>query len=206
MYHFLYKTTNNITEQYYYGIHSTRDITDAYLGSGIRLKHNIRKYGRSNFTRKIIRLFDSGQEALRAEAILVNNNMLDDPLCLNLTMGGHGQSRVSRSTTAKRISITLKERGIGFSREAIMKSADNRRGKTLTQNHISKMRLASTGRKHTAETLKKMSEAQKTWNINNPGARKGFEQTNLQKDRAREAMHRRWHVGRDIVSRNCAFC
>ena len=35
-YHFIYKTTNIITERYYYGMHSTDNLEDGYLGSGKR--------------------------------------------------------------------------------------------------------------------------------------------------------------------------
>ena len=34
-YHYLYKITNNITSEYYYGVHSTDDINDGYFESGI---------------------------------------------------------------------------------------------------------------------------------------------------------------------------
>lgn len=33
-YHFLYKTTNLLNSKVYYGMHSTNDLNDGYLGSG----------------------------------------------------------------------------------------------------------------------------------------------------------------------------
>lgn len=206
MYHFLYKTTNNLTGQYYYGVHSTKNIDDRYLGSGIRLKNNIGKYGRANFTRTIIRVFASGREALRAEADLINTEMLLDPLCLNLTMGGQGQPRMAEGAVCDKISETAKLRGIKPSRNAIMKSADRRRGVALSPEHREKIRQASLHRSHTPEEIDKIKKSLKLYHENNTPHWIGFSQSDLQKSRAREAMHRRWHTSRSIVSPSCEFC
>ena len=49
MYHYFYKITNRINGHYYYGVHSTSDIDDGYMGSGKRLKHAKNLYGIENF-------------------------------------------------------------------------------------------------------------------------------------------------------------
>jgi hypothetical protein len=43
IYIFTYKTINKINNKYYIGVHSTNDIKDGYLGSGVALKRAIRK-------------------------------------------------------------------------------------------------------------------------------------------------------------------
>lgn len=56
MYGFIYETTNNINNMKYIGkkIYDKNGYWKTYLGSGIYLKRAIEKYGKNNFTRKII--------------------------------------------------------------------------------------------------------------------------------------------------------
>jgi hypothetical protein len=52
MKHYIYKTTNLITKEYYIGKHSSQNIeNDNYLGSGLLLTRSIKKHGRENFKR-----------------------------------------------------------------------------------------------------------------------------------------------------------
>jgi hypothetical protein len=89
-YHYLYKTTNLINGKYYYGMHSTNNINDSYLGSGKRLRYSIRKYGKDNFKREIIKMFDSREELVQGEIDLITNDLVQDKLCMNLKPGGDG--------------------------------------------------------------------------------------------------------------------
>ena len=58
MYYYFYKITNNINGKYYYGVHSTTNINDDYMGSGKYLHRAYNKYGQSNFTKEIIKYLD----------------------------------------------------------------------------------------------------------------------------------------------------
>jgi len=89
-YHFLYKTTNLINEKYYYGIHSTKNIKDGYLGSGKYLRRSINKYGEENFKIEIIKFFDNREELLKKEKEFVNEKVIKDKNCMNLRTGGFG--------------------------------------------------------------------------------------------------------------------
>ena len=87
-YHYLYRITNQITGEYYYGVHSTNDLKDYYFGSGSKLYENIRQYGRENFIKENLEFFSSRKQLMNAEKNLVTNEMLADPKCLNVILGG----------------------------------------------------------------------------------------------------------------------
>ena len=53
-YHYFYKITNLLNEHFYYGIHSTDNLDDGYMGSGKRLHYAYKKYGMQNFKKEIM--------------------------------------------------------------------------------------------------------------------------------------------------------
>lgn len=89
-FHYIYKTTNLIKNTYYIGMHSTDIVEDGYFGSGKRLKYEIEKYGIENFSKTILHFESNRKELALKEKELINEEILSDPLCLNLMYGGHG--------------------------------------------------------------------------------------------------------------------
>lgn len=89
-FHFIYRTTNMVNGRHYTGLHSTDDLEDGYLGSGKRFGYELNKYGRENFKREILEFLPSRAELKAREKTIVNEEMLKDPLCLNLKLGGEG--------------------------------------------------------------------------------------------------------------------
>ena len=71
-YHVIYKTTNNLNNKIYIGYHSTDNLTDDYLGSGKILNEAINKYGIQNFSKEILYVFPTKEEALEKEKEIVN--------------------------------------------------------------------------------------------------------------------------------------
>ena len=58
-YNYIYIITNTLDGKIYIGKHSTDDLNDGYLGSGIHIKRAIKKYGKENFTKEILAYTDT---------------------------------------------------------------------------------------------------------------------------------------------------
>lgn len=89
-YHYFYKITNNINGHFYYGVHNTNNLDDGYMGSGKLLHRAYKKYGIENFTKQILKYFDTSKQAFEYEAEVVNEDLVNDPNCYNISIGGNG--------------------------------------------------------------------------------------------------------------------
>jgi len=89
-YHFIYKTINVLTGRYYFGMHSTDNLDDGYLGSGKRLRYSIRKYGKENHIREIVEFVDNRNKLIQREREIANKNEVVKEECLNMKVGGDG--------------------------------------------------------------------------------------------------------------------
>lgn len=89
-YHYIYRTTCKVTGNFYVGMHSTSNLEDDYLGSGIRLWRSIRKHGKENHFREILEFCENRTSLKDREREIVNEKFLEDPKCMNLKPGGHG--------------------------------------------------------------------------------------------------------------------
>ena len=90
MYYTIYKTYNLINGKEYIGKHQTKNINDEYIGSGKYLKRAITKYGKENFIKDIIYVFNTELEMNFKEKELVNKEYIDFKLSYNLCPGGKG--------------------------------------------------------------------------------------------------------------------
>ena len=87
-YHYFYKITNNVNGHFYYGVHNTDDLDDGYMGSGKRLQFAYKKYGIDNFSKEIIKFFDTSKEAFEYESDVVTENLVKEASCYNCELGG----------------------------------------------------------------------------------------------------------------------
>ena len=87
-YNYFYKITNNLNGNFYYGIHSTNSLDDGYMGSGLKLKRAYKKYGIENFSKEILKFFDTREELSDYEAEAVTEILVNDPTCYNTSLGG----------------------------------------------------------------------------------------------------------------------
>lgn len=93
MCYIIYKTTHIPTDMYYIGKHhQTIDDPysfDGYYGSGTLLKQYLKsKEERKNLKRETLFWFETEEEAFKKEAEIVNEELLKDPKCMNLIVGG----------------------------------------------------------------------------------------------------------------------
>lgn len=162
-YHFIYKTTNQINGKFYVGMHSTDDPNDGYLGSGYKLRRSINKYGNENFKMEILEFFDNRKLLVERERDLVNEELLKDPMCMNLVFGGNGGF----------ISVDGYKKGAKRMNEVLWSNPDwvakkRKLSKEYATNNptgFAATRIGGgmywAGKTHTEETKRKMSEAKK---------------------------------------------
>lgn len=97
-YHYFYKITNKINGHFYYGIHSTNNLNDGYMGSGKRLHKAYLKYGIENFFKEIKKFFDTREEAAQYEAEMVTESSILDSNCYNIILGGEKNTTMGTAT------------------------------------------------------------------------------------------------------------
>ena len=90
MHHIIYKTSCVATGKYYIGMHSTDDLDDGYLDSGSLVLKSIQVHGVNNHTREVLESLPSRTDLIKREREIVTAELVLDPLCLNLTVGGEG--------------------------------------------------------------------------------------------------------------------
>jgi hypothetical protein len=141
-YHFTYKVTNTKNDEYYFGMHSTQNLNDGYLGSGNRIKRSIKKHGKEFFNLEILSFFETRKLLIEAEKKLIILEILNDPLCLNLTLGGQGGnthewSKESREKSSKKLKNRINNWGNKVSKalkgkkppvDRVLRAANSRRG------------------------------------------------------------------------------
>jgi hypothetical protein len=73
-------------------MHSTDNLEDGYVGSGKRLWHSINKHGKENHVCQILEFLPDRKSLVEREKEIVNQEMLNEELCMNLRVGGEGGS------------------------------------------------------------------------------------------------------------------
>jgi hypothetical protein len=94
--HFLYMTTCTVTGKYYVGMHSTDQVDDGYLGSGLVLDRSVKKHGADAHKREILEFYPDRSTLTAKEALVVGEALLSDPLCMNLRGGGAGEEGMEK--------------------------------------------------------------------------------------------------------------
>lgn len=162
----VYKTTNIINGRYYIGKHKTSNPNDSYLGSGRLLKNAIAKYGKKNFKKEILKIFDCEDDAFDYEQKIVNESLTSDPDSYNLSTGGLGGR--THSTVSKEMMSESKKGCVPWNKGISSKewmtdeqyaiSVNNLTKRVINSEEIEKRKQSRKGYKPSDETKKKTSE------------------------------------------------
>jgi hypothetical protein len=163
MYHTVYKITNIINGMIYIGKHSTNNLNDDYMGSGKALNEDYDEYGIENFTKEILFIFETEDEALEKEREIVNYEFIYKNDNYNLAIGGGTLELTEEKRKEKNRKAALKMNEINWNDPEFIKRAKKRSSNTFKKLHKEgKVKPFDwTGKKHTKESKKKMSKSHK---------------------------------------------
>ena len=177
-YHYIYKTTCLVNRKYYVGMHSTSDLEDGYLGSGRRIWLSILKHGKENHTREILEMLEDRSSLKERERELVNEEMLQDPMCMNLMIGGDG-GFISVEQQAKRSSaggLAAKSKLAELHKDPIWKKNRVEAISKAVKLAVLEGRLKTdtfTGKSHSTKTLIQMQKSHKGKHIGSKNSQYG---------------------------------
>jgi hypothetical protein len=177
MFYTVYRTTNLVNGKYYFGVHKTDNPEDGYLGSGTYIKHAVAKYGFEKFRKGVLFVFDetNAAAAFAKEDELIQCYRGRDPLCMNLRRGGDGgfdyiNRELSGEWRVRAAAITnskVREKRRLDPAYALQDTQQRRVNGSYSRTVESRKQTAErtrkvwTGRSHSLETKRKMSEARK---------------------------------------------
>jgi group I intron endonuclease len=160
----VYKITNKINGKVYIGKHQTKNPYDTYMGSGRAIKHAMKEYGKENFEKEVLFIFDKSVEMDDKERELVNETFISTDKNYNLGVGGEGGphflGKKHSEETKKRLSEKMKGNKISDeSRKKISESNRTRKISEDTKRKLSeKAKLRYRG-EHSEEIRTKISES-----------------------------------------------
>lgn len=165
MKHIIYQITNKINDKIYVGAHSTEDINDGYMGSGIAIKHAQAKYGMEYFIKEILYIFDTREDMYEKEREIVTLEFINRPDVYNMGVGGRGAPMAL----------------IGWTDEQRKKISENTSRAMQTPEMREFMRNSRIGKENSEESNRKRSETIKAMYADHPMNRKGSKITDAHK-------------------------
>ena len=208
-YHYIYKITCKITTRFYVGMHSTDNLEDNYMGSGTRLGHSKRKHGIENHVIEILEFLPNRSSLKDREREIVNEQFIQDPLCMNLQLGGGGgfsseEHQLKCSFAGgKANALKLKTNPEHFKNFGTKISVIKKN--MFKEGVLNFKPLDWTGRKHSEESKQKMREyasqriGDKNSQFGTCWITNGLENSKIKKT---ETIPDGWKLGRTIIKNN----
>lgn len=160
-YHYIYKITRIKDGRYYIGMHSTDNEEDGYFGSGKLITRSIRKHGKEAHIKEILEFLDNRELLKKREAELVNEECLNDPLCMNLVLGGSGGSSVGKLgglASAKSAKWTVEKR-----KECVKKSHETFANHKKEDPEFAALIFAEKSKKSKSNNERRKANSEKIW-------------------------------------------
>ena len=152
-YYGIYKITNLLNGKMYIGQHTTTNIDDGYMGSGIRIQRAIKKYGKENFRKEWLMFCEDEEELNYMERVYVDQTWVDRSDTYNLNLGGDCQRHSEQ--TRKKISLAQKGKkekypspmkGKRFSKEVRKHMSEAHKGYKQTDEHRKNISASNIGK------------------------------------------------------------
>lgn len=184
-YNYIYLITNTLNGKIYVGKHSTDNLNDGYMGSGVALHRAYNKYGQEHFSKKILAYADTEEKLNWFERFYIKKYHARTK-GYNLTDGGEGTLGLTRTFSEehkRKLSESHKgqtawNKGVQYTEETKRKLSESHKGqiawnkgkkcKQLSEEHKRKISVAIKGRvspnkgkHHSEEVKRKISEAMK---------------------------------------------
>lgn len=144
-------------------MHSTDNLEDGYMGGGKRIKNSIKKHGKEAHEKEILEFFENRKDLSDREIQIINEELLNDPLCMNISLGGGNFIPIYISDDLhKEVSrlggIALRNKILNDQEYSKIHSENSSR--TMKQNHINKKIGYDTfkNRSHSDEAKEKIGE------------------------------------------------
>ena len=171
-YYGIYKITNLLNGKMYIGQHTTSNLDDGYMGSGVIITKAIKKYGVENFRKEWLMFCEDEEELNYMERVFVDQTWVDRSDTYNIALGGDCKTwtdeiRKNHSYVMNKPEVKAKYSG----ENAPMKRPEVRAkfigannpnyGKPRSEETRKKISEAKRGKHLSEETRRKMSEARK---------------------------------------------
>lgn len=157
MYFTIYRIINNINGKQYLGKHQTKNLNDEYMGSGIAVIKAIKKYGKENFTKEILHIFETEEEMNAKEMEIVTREFISDENNYNKGIGGEGGSHFKGKFHSEETKQKIREKRKFhiFTEETRLKiSKKAKQEKNI--NHLKKLSDSQKGIPRSEETKQKI--------------------------------------------------
>jgi len=214
-YHYIYKTTCCVNGKYYIGMHSTYNLDDGYLGSGKIIRNSIKYYGKDKHIKEIIEFCTTRDELKKREEEIVNEQLINEELCLNLKNGGQGGFTLEATKNGRKITDQILKSKYGENFRKVINENywfKINNDEKLKNELINKIKEGQKnfnhktflGKKHTEESRKKISEKAKqrvgvkSSQYGTCWITRGGDNKKIKKEELPEYLTQGWVVGRKI--------